>query len=89
MQANSEPQHDNRHFAFELAGLVVRIVATAIAINIVLGALVLALAGQAHAAATPAAPLDAIMTSPEQRLARAAPSTPIEPLFIVLHRHMA
>ncbi len=43
-----------RHFAVELLGLILRIMATALAINIVFAAIVLLLAGQAAAADSPA-----------------------------------
>jgi hypothetical protein len=50
---------EQRHFAFELVGLFARVLATAIAINVVLGGVVLALAGQAHAAVTSSAAITA------------------------------
>jgi hypothetical protein len=41
-----------RHFVLDLAGLIVRVIAAAIAINIVLGGLVLMLAAPSHAQAS-------------------------------------
>ncbi len=47
------PDHDERHFAIDLLGLIARVVATAVAINIVFAAIVLLLATPAQAAPMP------------------------------------
>lgn len=87
MQTDPATQQDDRHFAFELIGLIARIIATAIAINVVLGGFVLMLAGQAHAAATLTPTVEAAGASHEMRLARPTRAAQVDPLFIVLHRH--
>lgn len=87
MQTTEATQPGGRHFARDLAGLIARVIATAIAINIVLGGLVLMLATPAQAADAATAACD---TRPATlRPTNAAPelAAAIDPLLIVLHRY--
>lgn len=54
MQAGTTTgQENDRHFVLDLLGLIARVIVAALAVNIVFGAFVLLLAGQAQAAAAP------------------------------------
>lgn len=63
------------HFALELLGLIARIIATALAINIVFAGIVLLVAGQAEAAGTAPLSSRSTVTANAIQPGRADPST--------------
>lgn len=87
MQTTDATQPDDRHFARDLAGLIARVIATAIAINIVLGGLVLMLATPAQAADAATAACDTRPAAQRPTVAAPELAAAIDPLLIALHRY--